>query len=164
MAIKHAKRTRKGRGFDVNVCGRFLCPDLKAKTEAKTREIALELMGARICNTLTLKISLVATVVNGEEYTGAVWTGCDGSKTDKTAYPIAIQRDRPWRETVRTLAHELCHVEQARRGRLQYRIWATDRQVHVRWDGVEVGSLRSIPYHTRPWEVEAREVGERFSK
>ena len=153
-----AKRTRKGRGFDVTVCGRLLCPAFKSRVEAKVREIATGLMGARLVNTLTIKVSVVSNAGDGAR--GAVWTMTHDGTRSHRAFPITIDRSLPWEQIVKTLAHELRHVEQFRRGRLQLRLWASDHKVHARWEGVELGPLDSLPYYTRPWEVEARATGE----
>lgn len=157
-----AVRQRKGRGFDVSVCGRMISEDVKAKVEAATRRIGLAIMGAKLANTITIKV----TLVRGLE-------GCNGdistvnrtvSTTSMRAFPIRIQAGLPFEQMLKTLAHEIQHVEQIRRGRLQYRMWVSDRQLHVRWEGKEMGTFNSIPYYTRPWEVEARAAAEKFSK
>jgi hypothetical protein len=156
----HAKRTRKGRGFDVQVCGRLIEPEYKAKIEALARRIALRLMGARLCNTLTLKISIVHERPN---YAGAVWTPTHQTTANLRAFAITLDRSRSLGETIDTLAHELQHVEQFRRGRYQLRKWASDGKVHARWEGAEMGPVDSIPYAIRPWEIEAFATGRRIT-
>jgi hypothetical protein len=157
---KVAIRKRKGRGFDISVCGRGLELDLKAKLEEAAKTLALSMMGAKICNTLTLKVTVLS---NEKGVNGAVYTHTHESTSNIRAFAITLTKGRGLLEMVKTLAHELRHVEQFRRARFQLRTWVSDRKVHARWNGVEMGPVDSIPYYTRPWEVEARAESNKVS-
>ncbi|KKM97143.1 hypothetical protein LCGC14_1171120 [marine sediment metagenome] len=64
-------------------------------------------------------------------------------------YTIQLKKDMPFLSKIVTLAHELVHVSQYVTGRL------TLADGCVTWEGSYLGSIRLIPYLTRPWEVEA---------
>jgi len=112
-----------------------------------------EIMGARLWNTLAIRVELRATKLKKDTH-GQVGFKRNGSKAQRK-FTIVAQRDDDRRTQMKTLAHELVHVEQAARGRVQLRIWKTDGKVHARWEGKEIGILDEIKYADRPWEIEA---------
>lgn len=71
------------------------------------------------------------------------------------------------KEIVRTLMHELRHVEQYHTGRMKD-VFDGVKHTNVFWDGVNCG--RMVPYHPKlverymaqPWEVDARSVEEPY--
>jgi len=65
---------------------------------------------------------------------------------------------------LRTLAHEMVHVMQIATKKLQYRYWRSDRRLHFRWNGEEMGVLANFPYKNQPHEIEAREKEEDLFK
>jgi hypothetical protein len=110
-----------------------------------------KLISKRLQNTLSIKIHVRKTTlgadVNGVHFSDA--NGCDRQREHKI-----VLRDNDW-NMFETLAHELVHVQQSASKRLQYRYWKSDHQLHVRWEGKELGKKNLIPYRQRPWEVEA---------
>jgi hypothetical protein len=123
--------------------------------EAKAREFAARLMSTRLCNTLSIRIEMRASKL-AADMAGKCVHAPIGSQAVKT-FTIVLDRDMTWSDQLSYLAHEMKHVEQVATGRLQMRFWKTDRQLHVRWNGAEMGPIAQLPYWTRPWEVEARE-------
>ena len=125
------------------------------RIEERARFFASILMSTRMSNTLHVRIEMRSTtLVDGNS--AQVTHAANGSKASKH-FVIKIDRDAPFNEQIGFLAHEMKHVEQVATGRYQTRVWASDRQMHARWNGTEMGTLSSLPYWTRPWEVEARE-------
>ena len=79
----------------------------------------------------------------------------NGSKASKE-FKITLLYGQDWYNQLQTLAHELCHVAQQVSGRLQLRVWSTDNQTHVRWEGKELGVyLKDVKYDDAPGEHEA---------
>jgi len=58
----------------------------------------------------------------------------------------------PMQQLVQTIAHEMVHVRQIARGRLQNKV-IRNQMVNV-WRG-RIYADRDLAYHRRPWELEA---------
>jgi len=127
--------------------------ELNDKLISATKVILGELMSVRMMNTLKIKIHVRKTTL-GSETLGVVWHNNNGSKSQKE-FLIQLRHDQSDSDKIETLAHELVHVQQNVSKRLQYRFWSSDRTLHVRWEGKELGDPSQIPYRQRPWEVEA---------
>lgn len=121
--------------------------------EKATRWGLGQLMSTRLANTLTIRIELRATKLR-KGISGVAKSKVKGSKANKT-FTIVLRRDDCLKEQLVTLFHELVHVEQIAKNRLQKRVWRSDGCVHVRWEGEHLGRKDAIPYHKRPWEIEA---------
>ena len=118
-----------------------------------TRFYASKLMSTRMMNTLNLRIEVRSTILP-KNWAGSCSAKVNGSQSTKD-FTIVLQRDHTLGEQLKTLAHEVVHVWQKARNTLQYRLWKSDNQVHVRWNGREMGTQPEIPYYDRPWEKEA---------
>jgi hypothetical protein len=121
--------------------------------EKATRYFASKLMSTRMMNTLSLRIEVRSTTLPKNAI--GVCTGkVNGSKSTKN-FKIELQRDMPIGKQIETLAHEVVHVWQKASNTLQFRQWKSDGQVHIRWNGNEMGLTDDIKYIDRPWELEA---------
>ena len=127
--------------------------NLAEKLTSATKFILKELMSVKMANTLKIKIHVRKTTL-GARTLGQVEHDTNGSKSQKT-FLIELKDDQSDAEKICTLAHELVHVQQNVSKRLQYRFWSSDKKLHVRWEGKELGEPSQIPYRERPWEVEA---------
>jgi hypothetical protein len=119
-----------------------------------TQFYAKELMTTRMFNSLAIRIEMRASKLN--KFTrGTCSMGKWGSQTEKK-YVITIKRDMSIGEKLEVLAHEMVHVQQRAYNRIQMRRWKSDyNQIHVRFDGEEMGRYHEMPYLERPWEIEA---------
>ena len=115
-----------------------------------------QLLSTRMANTLNIRIEIRSTKLK-KGTLGLVRTASNGSKATKN-FTIVLHRDHSLREQLETLFHEVAHVAQFAMGRLQQRHWKSDRKLHYRWEGQEMGAPEENPYWDRPWEVEARRV------
>lgn len=129
--------------------------------ERATRWAIGKLFSTRLANTLHIRIEIRASLNTGS-VDGRCFTPSNGSKATRK-FRIQILRDAPLRSQIRILFHELAHVHQFATGRLQARIWKTDRKLHYRWQGEHVGTAAENPYSDRGWEVEARKVERDFA-
>jgi RecA/RadA recombinase len=118
-----------------------------------TQFFAKELMTVRMMNTIKIKIDVRKTTLDKNTW-GQVINKCMGSVKQKE-FRITLDYNRFDTDILRTLAHEMIHVEQIVSGRLQYRYWKSDHQLHARWEGKELGVKSHIPYEHQPWEIEA---------
>ena len=113
----------------------------------------------RLQNTLSIKLHLRRSVLKVNTL-GTCTIPLNGSKASKS-FKIVLASNRSFIDQLQTLAHELCHVAQQVTGRLQCRVWSTDNQTHVRWEGKELGVyLKDIAYEDAPWEHEAIKFAE----
>jgi hypothetical protein len=124
---------------------------LKAKVGKAVQFYASELMSTRMCNTLTITVDL-STV--DKKAVGTMYKTCIGSEKQKDFF-ISIDPTLPNEMLFEVLAHEMVHVKQSAKGEYQLRLWKSDKKVHARWRGTELGVFEQIPYNQRPWEVEA---------
>lgn len=65
---------------------------------------------------------------------------------------MVLDNRLPVRQLVQTIAHEMVHVKQIARGRLQNRV-VKNELVNV-WRG-QVYAAEDLAYHRRPWKLEA---------
>ena len=108
----------------------------------------------RLQNTLSIKVHVRKSTLKANVL-GACTIPLNGSKASKE-FKITLLYGQDWYNQLQTLAHELCHVAQQVSGRLQLRVWSTDNQTHVRWEGKELGVyLKDVKYDDAPWEHEA---------
>jgi len=120
-------------------------------------------ISARLQNTLNIKIHIRKTVLK-KNVLGNCNLENNGSLSTKD-FKITLTDDRSYFQQLKTLAHECAHVEQACRNRLQVRVWSSDNQTHVRWEGKELGVyLRDVSYEDAPWEIEARKLEDKLVK
>ena len=121
-----------------------------------------ELMTTRMFNTLKIKVHVRKTVLK-RGVSGAVINNCKGS-IKQNEYLITLDYKAFTADMLRTLAHEMVHVMQIATKKLQYRYWKSDRRLHFRWNGEEMGVLANFPYKNQPHEIEAREKEEDLFK
>ena len=147
-------RRRKNKKFKVTLSMPRLTNDSYTEQQLikATHFFGKELMSTRMLNTISIKLKVRKTTL--KDFSGAVVSYCKGSQK-QTEYAILLDYNLPTHALIEILAHEMQHVQQMVTGRLQYRVWKSDRQLHARWEGKEVGTVNSIPYRQRPWEVEA---------
>jgi len=142
----------------VIILGKMIESSLKERTEMAVRFFASELMSTRMCNTLKIKVEIRrgGKHFSGEmkNYGGMAYNICNGSNTQKD-HLIVMQHDLSQSDFIEVLAHEMVHVKQISKNELQKRRWKSDKKLHARWKGEEMGEASSIPYMQRPWEVEA---------
>ena len=124
--------------------------------ERAARFFLSELMSTRLANTLAIRIEVRATKLD-DGTAACAFLPTNGSAASKE-FTVVLHRERSLADQLADLAHELVHVQQAASGRLQYRKWKSDGKLHARWEGAELGVLAELPYLTRPWEVEARQL------
>ncbi|HBY68577.1 MAG TPA: hypothetical protein DEG69_13020 [Flavobacteriaceae bacterium] len=117
----------------------------------------------RLQNTLSIKVHIRRSVLKTNTL-GSCTIPLNGSKASKS-FKIVLSSKRSFIDQLQTLAHELCHVAQQVTGRLQCRVWSTDNQTHVRWEGKELGVyLKDVAYEDAPWEHEATKFAEEQRK
>jgi hypothetical protein len=80
--------------------------------------------------------------------------GCYGGviQADKDIIGMVLDSRLPAQQLVQTIAHEMVHVKQIARGRLQNRI-VKNEMVNF-WCGQQY-THEDLAYHKRPWELEA---------
>lgn len=70
-------------------------------------------------------------------------------------------KKRPISDILKTVMHEMIHVEQFVSGRLKHRFYP---QKKILWDNIEV-DIDAVSYYDLPWEIEAfDQEGELFDK
>ena len=124
--------------------------------EEATKLFLGELISKRLQNTLKIKIHVRKTTVKksfGQSCDGFHTVTPSGSNPEKD-HKIVIDQSS---DIFEVLAHELVHVKQIATKQYQKRWWKSDGELHVRWEGKELGPKRRIPYRQRPWEIEAFE-------
>ena len=138
----------------------------QARIEAHARKVLAKMASTRLLNTLRISIILrkkVETMRNGNKALG--WSYPRDHAKGKTArakhYPIKIDNTLPEREIMRVLRHELMHVIQRAKGRLDYRAVKGQGVTYWRPAGHKGRSI-AYPHDStfpewaeRPWEVEA---------
>ena len=122
--------------------------------EEATRFFGKELMSTRMTNTLTIRVAMRVTGRAKKTTRGHVHMLHNGS-SDQKVFNINIDRDMPLATQLQVLAHEMIHVQQIATKRFQSRRWKSDKKLHVRWEGKDIGEGWKIPYREQPWEVEA---------
>jgi len=130
--------------------------------EKAVRFYATDLMSTRMANTLKIKVHVRKTVLK-KGTLGQVINNCKGS-IKQNEYLITLDYKAFTADMLRTLAHEMIHVMQIATKKLQYRYWKSDRRLHFRWNGEEMGVLANFPYRDQPHEIEAREKQEDLFK
>jgi len=130
--------------------------DRDGLVEHVVRYCVAALMSTRLANTLRITVKLRASKLAKDTRGEAHFTTITNAKSKH--YTIVAQRDLPTARLVKTIAHEIRHIEQYARGRLRHGsrggvrgwFWRPDegRAVFNPYD--------SIPYEDRPWEKEAR--------
>jgi len=145
---------RKNKKFKVSLSMTRLTSDsyIEKRLIEATHFFGKELMSTRMLNTISIKLKVRKTTL--KDFSGAVVSYCKGSQK-QTEYEILLDYNLSIKSLIEILAHEMQHVQQIVTGRLQYRVWKSDRKLHARWEGEELGTVNSIPYRQRPWEVEA---------
>ncbi len=144
--------------------------DNDAIIERHARRIISEIFSTRMANTLRVTIKLRAGLdkkINGN----AMWRDLSKSSTARSKHhTIHLQRDNDLVQQLRTLTHELKHVEQMTTGRLTVRrtygtvgiFW---REVGQKGPAVKFecrGGEPVLAWHLRPWEKEAIAADESF--
>ncbi len=121
-------------------------------------------INSKECNGIDVAVSFPS--LPAHRYGQAYLQTCGSAK--QTEFPIEINPKRDACDQVHTLIHELVHANQAAKKRLQRRVWKSDRQCHVRWDGQKFGAMvpgkeavtlddgTRVNYKDLPWEREAR--------
>lgn len=133
--------------------------DTKWRHERLTQAVTFYARTLRIPNAkhldVTLKLSSSKVLVEGDVAGECI--AVSGYLNDApTKYEITIQRDMPWSWTLKTFAHEMVHVHQWATKRLR-RKWDSDLSTWVSsWENGPWVDKKTIPYASRPWEIEAR--------
>jgi hypothetical protein len=118
-------------------------------------------ISTRLQNTLNIKVHIRKTVL-AKNVLGNCNITNNGSISTKD-FKITLSSDRTYSQQLQTLAHECVHIEQACKNRLQTRVWSSDNQTHVRWEGEEQGVwMKDVSYEDAPWEIEARNLQEKL--
>ena len=137
--------------------------DRDATLEAHARKVLAKMVSTRLLNTLRITIKCRANI-NKNNLGECHWRDLTKSLTAKSKhYTIILRRDLPLAQMLRTLTHELKHVEQMARGRLTYRrtygtrglFWRPGAGAGVKYELDETGDV-ALPWALRPWEIEAR--------
>ena len=116
-------------------------------------------ISTRLQNTLSIKVHVRKSTMKRNTL-GSCTIPLNGSKASRE-FKITLRHGQPFFNQLQTLAHELCHVAQQVTGRLQLRVWSSDNQTHVRWEGKELGVyLKDVSYDDAPWEHEAQKFAE----
>jgi hypothetical protein len=116
------------------------------------RWMASELMGPRLCDTLTVKIKLVKNLLKDEGVLGdCEWI--DDNKRPRE-FVIRLYAGPNRKRTLKTLAHEMVHVKQFARSEMYDHVQNIDL---VTWKGQRVDS-NQVSYEDQPWEKEAYEM------
>lgn len=137
--------------------------DNDAIIEAHARKIIADMFSTRMANTLRITLKLRAGLDNWKNG-DCGWRELAKGKTARSKHhTIRIQRDLPLKQQLRTLTHELKHVEQMVTGRLAIRstygivgyFWREPGQTGAATKyAVKDGELE-LAWHERPWEKEA---------
>ena len=118
-------------------------------------------ISTRLQNTLSIKVHIRRTVL-AKGTLGTCSLTNNGSNSTKD-FKIVLAEDRTYFQQLQTLAHECVHVEQSCKNRLQTRVWSSDNQTHVRWEGKELGVyMQDVSYEDAPWEIEASNKQEKL--
>lgn len=145
------------RKTNITILQRGGCKADHPEMEKMIRFCLGKMMSARLANTLSIRVEFRATKL-GKNVGGDCLPEGGGCKKQRN-FVVRVQRDADFADKLETIAHELVHVAQFASGRLQQRFWKSDRQFHYRWNGEHLGAAKDLPYWTRPWEVEARNMG-----
>lgn len=78
--------------------------------------------------------------------------------TEKSTSIIYIKPNLGRNKSITTLAHELIHIDQSRRG-----LFVRYQPPIILWTGIEYNGLE-IPYAERPWEIDAFNRGKDLEK
>jgi hypothetical protein len=138
----------------ITILGRGISEDTKKLFQNAALFYAKELMSTRMVNTLKIRIELRKTILN-KKLAGVAYRLNKGSYAQKDHHIIIKYNEGNLADMLTTLAHEMVHVKQFSMNELQYRVWKSDKKLHARWKGEEVGVLDSIEYRKRGWEIEA---------
>jgi hypothetical protein len=138
----------------ITVLGRGISPDTKKMFEEATMYFASVLMSTRMVNTLNIRLELRKTTL-AKEQAGVAYRDTKGSFSQKKHQIVIRYKEGATTDMLTTLAHEMFHVKQFALNELQLRYWKTDRKLHARWKGAEMGAVDEISYIKRPWEIEA---------
>jgi hypothetical protein len=139
--------------------------------EAHTRKVLGVLLSTRLLNSIRVTIKLRAGLPKDRRGDCAFRDFTKGSTARSKHYTIRLRRDLPLRQQLRTLTHELRHLEQMARGRLAVRTTYGVRGYFWRAPGqtgpatkfpILPGVGCETPWHLQPWEIEAMQTEERF--
>jgi len=134
-----------------------------ATLEAHARRVLTAMLSTRLLNTIRVTVKLRAGL-SKDRIGECQWRNLGKSTAARSKhYAIVIQRDMNLRQQLRTLTHELKHLEQMARGRLDARTvggvwgwyWRPGPGRAVRYE-------TSVPWADRPWEIEARAAEREF--
>jgi hypothetical protein len=122
----------------------------------KTQAAALEFFAKELL-TPQLKSYIIINLRFVKNLPVCGFTEVDGynSKNKPREFILEINRDMSEKQTLKTLAHEMTHVKQFAYGEIDERgtKWLSRKLDHD-----------SVPYHKRPWEIEAFQAEERLYK
>jgi hypothetical protein len=146
--------------------------DRDALVERHVRHILGEIMSARLRNTLRVTVELRATTLGhgnrGEcHFRDELKTSTARSKH----FTIRVKRDLGNAQLLRTLTHELCHLNQMATGRLAWKTRGRkgSKRGGYAWrpvghtGGAIFTAIEDMPaWSLRPWEKEALAMEDRF--
>ena len=116
------------------------------------RWMAADLMGPRLCDTLTIKVKLERDLFKEEGILGdCEWIGENKRPRE---FVIRLYAGPNRKRSLKTLAHELIHVKQFARSEMYDHVQNIDL---VTWKGQRVDS-NQVSYEDQPWEKEAYEM------
>lgn len=146
--------------------------DRDALVERHARMVIGKILSTRMANTIRVTIELRATTLPSNHGGECHFRDDSKSKTARSKhYTIRIRRDVTTAQLLRTLTHELAHLEQMATGRLTWKArgrrgskrggyaWRSKGQT-----GAAVfTAYADLPaWHLRPWEIEAMAMERRF--
>jgi hypothetical protein len=138
--------------------------------EQHAHQVIADMFSTRLANTLRITIKLRAGL-SKDKLGDCAFRDSSKSKTARSKHHIIrLQRDISLAQQLRTLTHELKHVEQMSTGRLTARVtykvpgyfWRPPghRGAAQKFDSPNGECV--VPWAQRPWEIEARDAEKRY--
>ena len=130
--------------------------------------VVSHMMSTRLANTLRITVKLRANTGAKDRLGHCEWRDHSRGKSSRSNHhTIVVQRDLPVRELLGVIVHELQHVKQMITGRLKLRMRA-GRLVFL-WRNIGHRGRADVwetdsHYYSRPWEIEARQAEEAWSR
>ena len=125
---------------------------------------SLALMGARMTNKLVIRIrtkDLISDTSTSPRI-GECMLDTNGCEPQRD-FAINVERTLDNGQMIGILAHEMAHVQQKVRNRMQLRDDPTDENITVtRWEGKTYRTDHRLSEASFPWEIEAVAVAEKL--
>lgn len=124
--------------------------------EKAVRFYGKKILGARLANTLQVKVHVRKSVCNSNTK-GQVFVE-DLKPRYAKKFRIQLNDNYDMQTLLQTLSHEMVHVRQFSRNQLTF------KDGNVQWNGNDLGKFADQDYWSSPWEVEARAEEETYYK